>query len=127
MEEVKKNAKSLSLTTDMWASKANDSYMSLTCHYMTEEFTIASHCLGNSPFPETHTANNIYNKINAMMAKWGKEDIASSMTVYIVTDNARNLTAAINKTDWYAVQCFAHTLQLTINDAKKENSVPDVI
>ncbi|KAJ8867100.1 hypothetical protein PR048_032962 [Dryococelus australis] len=52
----------LSLTSDLWTSRANDSYISLTCHYLDECFNMTSYVLGNSNFPGEHTGASIYCK-----------------------------------------------------------------
>lgn len=62
-----------------------------------------------------------------MVNQWGLEELTNTMPVYFVTDNARNLKAAINLSLWIPSQCFSHTLQLVIIDAKKETNVGDVI
>ncbi|KAJ8886660.1 hypothetical protein PR048_012872 [Dryococelus australis] len=47
--------------------------------------------------------------------------------VYIVTDNARNLKSALQRSTWHQVQCFAHTLQLAVTNAKKEHNIDDLL
>lgn len=117
---------SLSLTTDIWTSKSNEPYISLTCHYMTQEFQLINRCLGNSHFPGTHDARSIHKKLLEMMAMWDLDTLSNTVPIFIVSDNARNYTSALARTAWSPLQCFAHTLQLAIADAKKDD-VPDVI
>lgn len=115
----------LSLTCDMWTSRANDSYISLTCHYITEDFSMQRHVLGNSNFPGSHSAIAIHTKLNEMLSEWGLSDV--TIPIYIVTDNARNIVAAVNKSNWESVSCMAHTLQLMIVDAKKQTPGLDAV
>ena len=43
----------LSLTTDMWTSRAGDRYISLTAHYITEYFELCHQNLNMCHFPDT--------------------------------------------------------------------------
>ena len=43
--------------------------------------------------------------------------------VAVVTDNAANIVAAIRLNGWKHVPCFAHTLNLIVQDALKANPV----
>ena len=46
------------------------------------------------------------------------------VTVFISTDNARNVTAAVRQLpSWIHIRCFDHTLDLGIKDAKKGEKV----
>ena len=50
------------MTTDIWSSRANDSYVSYTFHYIIDngcEFMLKSHLLEVHNFPESHTRENI--------------------------------------------------------------------
>ena len=43
----------LSLTTDIWTSRAGDRYISLTAHYITEYFELCHQNLSMCHFPDT--------------------------------------------------------------------------
>lgn len=125
MNEVK----SISLTTDSWVSKATHSYTSLTCHY-AKKFEYKSYILGNVMTEEKHTAVNIRQLLSTKTAEWeipGPEQSDGRIKVYIVTDNARNFTAAFENTNWTHRQCFAHTLQLAIKDGKNQSDHVDEV
>lgn len=111
---------SFAFTSDMWTSRANDSYISLTCHFLTPDFTMKRYVLNVRHFPEKHTGNNIAGALNALCEEWGIP--TEKYKLYIVTDNGRNIRAAVKKLKWCERSCFAHTLQLAINDAKHQCS-----
>lgn len=67
-------------------------------------------CLGNDHFPGEHTATRILEKLMLMASAWDLEHIDAEIPVYMVTDNAQNLKAAINQSNWESVSCFAHSL-----------------
>ncbi|KAL1485948.1 hypothetical protein MTO96_031647, partial [Rhipicephalus appendiculatus] len=109
---------SLAFTTDMWTSRANQGYISLTCHYMTKDFAVKAFTLACCHLQESHTAVNIEACLTEIVKEWSLD--LSSMPVYVVTDNGRNIRAAVRQMEWIPIQCLGHTLQLAIKDAKEE-------
>ncbi len=51
------------------------------------------------------------------MEEWGGFKVSCC-----VTDNASNMTLGIEKTGWNHLPCFAHTLNLVVQDAIKNDS-----
>ncbi|XP_064468660.1 zinc finger BED domain-containing protein 4-like [Ornithodoros turicata] len=99
---------------DMWTSHANDSYISLTCHLMTVDYELRRYTLATRHMTKSHTALNLSSMLQELCSEW---HIPSSVTAFIVTDNGRNMRAAVMQLPWKERACFAHTLQLAINDA----------
>ena len=64
--------------------------------------------------PGRHTADHLADKMNGAVEQWGLED----RVIACVHDNAANIVAANNpnRVNWISIACFAHTLQLAIND-----------
>ncbi|KAL1465900.1 hypothetical protein MTO96_043061 [Rhipicephalus appendiculatus] len=108
-----------SVTTDGWSSRPGDSYVSFTCHLLDEEFSLRNYQLACRHMPEGHTSENLKNVLLDLAEEWG---LPQGIPVFIVTDNARNFLGAALRTGWLSIQCFAHTLQLCINCAKKDTS-----
>ena len=115
-----KCVRSLSFTTDGWTSHSNESYISLTVHYVTEEWKLRHITLNHEYSKDQHTAANLNNLIVRLIEKWS---FCKHIPMYFVTDNAPNLVAAIGKVSdgytWKHLRCVAHSLQLAIVDAKK--------
>ena len=63
--------------------------------------------------PERHTALNIAERLQDCISEWyiDKERVSA-----IVHDNASNITLAVQNLGWQSVPCFAHTLQLAVNN-----------
>lgn len=61
-----------------------------------------------------HTADNFVEKLNQAVESWG----LTGRVIACVHDNARNIVSANNPTrvSWHSVPCFAHTLQLAVNN-----------
>lgn len=126
---------SLALTTDGWSSCNNQSYVSFTAHFVNEDLLLKEFCLRVAPFDESHTAINLAQAITNEVRTWttpdkkidsstsdGSQsqaaDIPRKIPIYVVTDNAANIASAVrNYTEYMHVPCFAHTIQLCLNDA----------
>ncbi|KAK0147692.1 Zinc finger BED domain-containing protein 1 [Merluccius polli] len=95
--EVQK-AVSVSLTADMWTSINTESYLGVTCHYI-------------SPQDEMTTYANV-----ELLEEWG----ITSKVHCMVTDNAANMALSVNLQNLYHLPCFAHTLNLIVKKAVEE-------
>ncbi|KAH8033749.1 hypothetical protein MRX96_031268 [Rhipicephalus microplus] len=104
----------VTFTRDMWTSRANESYVSFTCHLLTPSFRMKRFTLNTRHMAVRHSAENIVQMLVEMCAKW---EIPDGCRKYIVTDNGHNIRAAVRRLPWTVRACFAHTLQLAIHDA----------
>ena len=84
----------VSLTTDGWSSVAGDPYLSLTAHYIDENWKLQMKCLKTEYHPESHTAINVANFIRGAIDDYG---LRLGNIVSITTDNAANMVAAIRR------------------------------
>ncbi|XP_013884939.1 zinc finger BED domain-containing protein 1 [Austrofundulus limnaeus] len=56
--KVEKEVRSVvhyALTTDLWTSRVTQPYMSVTIHFISEDWTLCARCLQTAYFPEDHT------------------------------------------------------------------------
>jgi len=112
------------ITTDAWTSQmTNDSYITVTCHYIDEEWRTRSVILATRATEERHPADNMRNFIRGVLEEYGanREDI-----VY-VTDNASNMKAAFRGDLW--VGCAGHNLNLVLSHGLqigKESNEPSL-
>ncbi|KAH8021161.1 hypothetical protein HPB51_012556 [Rhipicephalus microplus] len=104
----------VTFTGDMWTSHANESYVSFTCHLLTPSFRMERFTLNTRHMVVSHCAENIAQMLVEMCAEW---EIPDGCRRYIVTDNGRNIRAAVRRLPWTERACFAHTLQLAIHVA----------
>ncbi|KAH7963474.1 hypothetical protein HPB52_021241 [Rhipicephalus sanguineus] len=113
-----KGLESLAFTADMWTSMANEGNVSLTCHYMTQDFAVKMFTLARCPLQESHTAVNIQACLTEIVKEWSLD--ISNMPV---RDNGWNIRAVVHQMEWIPLECLGHTLQLAIKDAKEEMPV----
>ena len=106
--------KAFSFTTDIWSTDVcNNAMISLTAHWITETFTRKSAVLHVQSFPESHTGTNICAMFTVMFERW---QIERENVHIIVHDNAANMVKAKANGGYSDLGCFAHTLQLIVNE-----------
>ena len=106
---------SISFTTDLWTSQhAIQSYLAFTAHWLDESFQRYSAVLNCKYMEGKHTAENIEAELKQIIDEW---KIPVGKIHAIVRDNGRNIEKALRDAEFPAIPCFAHTLQLVVNDA----------
>lgn len=105
-------ASKVALTTDSWTAKMTESYVTVTYHYITEDWRVTTVVLLTRSLPGQHTADYLAEKLKEAVEEWGLE----GKVIACVHDNVRNITAANDpiRMTWHSVACFAHTLQLAV-------------
>ena len=89
----------------------------ITAHYITDTWELKPAILETFDFNSEHTADNISSELLRVITQWNIE----SKIICIVTDNASNMVAAINKTPWQHLPCFAHSLNLVVQGSITRN------
>lgn len=117
-EEVKrrlKTASAVGLSTDAWTSRAVDSYVTMTAHYLDEKWIPQILSLSTVGVVEKHTAQHLREIIRDEIFTWSLTDKISG----VVHDNATNIVKAMEELqiteDIMSIRCAAHTLQLSLN------------
>ncbi|XP_041654041.1 E3 SUMO-protein ligase ZBED1-like [Cheilinus undulatus] len=113
-------AQHVAFTTDLWTSNTGHPYMSLTAHFITPAWEMKAACLETAFLPEDHTAENIKQAFNNLIAEWGIDQTAE---VCVMTDNATNMKAAFKSLPSNWISCFGHNLNLALGKALKINQL----
>ncbi|XP_065323357.1 zinc finger BED domain-containing protein 4-like [Gordionus sp. m RMFG-2023] len=116
----------LSFTVDIWTrNSGGDSHISLTCHYINQNFQQINRVLNVKTFNESHTAINIAQILDEIINYWG---IKKNKLHLIIRDNAPNITLAMKNGKFQRVSCFAHSLQLVAQAAiLSQRSIIDML
>ena len=104
-----------SLTTDNWTDGMNNrNYLGVTLHYV-QQFKQLSCVIGLVQMEESHSSVNLAKTLESVLEFWG---INKDRITTCVTDNAANIVKAVDLLIGKEkhVGCFAHTLNLTVND-----------
>ena len=112
----------VSVTTDSWTSRATKSYVTITVHYISDNFTMHSKILQTRELDESHTGENIGQVLRNAATEWG-------ISMHgITTDNASNMKIAAKSAGIpIHLGCFAHTLNLASNKAVEVRSVNQLL
>ncbi|XP_063222172.1 E3 SUMO-protein ligase ZBED1-like [Bacillus rossius redtenbacheri] len=103
-------ADAVTITTDGWTSVKNESYISVTAHYINKDMELHSCLLECFNYDDKHTAVNVAEELRRVTHEWGID----RKVVAVVSDNAANMVAAVNLTGWTHISCFAHNLNLIV-------------
>ncbi|KAJ4943232.1 hypothetical protein JOQ06_005737 [Pogonophryne albipinna] len=123
LQEQIRTAPAVCLTTDYWTSNTTTSYMSVTCHYITD-FKLRSNLLDCFVVAESHTSQNLAQELSRVAKEWGIQDKIAAC----VTDNASNIVKAVNDIlKWNHVRCFAHLLNLTVRSSVHQTEIQALI
>lgn len=109
------------LTTDMWTSRATEAYLSITAHFVDDDWKKQSYVLETTCLLGQQTSDSIGVEIKRMTDEW---DITAKVHA-IVTDNSPDMIAAVEKAGFAHFPSFAHTLNWVVIDAI--NSTPDLL
>jgi DNA-binding PucR family transcriptional regulator len=117
VQEKMDSVKSACITTDCWISRNVDSYLAVTAHYITEDFSLNSVLIGFSLITGSHTSENL-----AENEEHDRKFKLSNKILIAVTDNASNIKKAINShhLQWKHFGCYAHTLNLIVQDSLED-------
>lgn len=107
------NQMSISLTTDFWTSRACDSYITITFHFINDTWDLQSYTLKIYKVIGSHTGEKNASELKEVSVQW---NIEKKITCAI-TDNASNMALAIRITTWQHLPCFAHTLNLIVHES----------
>ena len=112
------SASSLVLTTDMWTARTTEAYLTLSGHFIDQDWQMQSCNLATVHVAVQHTADNISELLTKITDEWG----ITSKVYAVVTDNGANMVAAVHKTCWKHIPCFSHTLNLIVKDSIKADT-----
>ncbi|CAH1447886.1 unnamed protein product [Lactuca virosa] len=118
------------LTSDLWISITIDGYISLTAHFIDENWILQKRLLNFSDMPPPHNGISLSEKVYSMLADWGIEGKLFSITLdnASVNDTFVNILklqlnvrkALIKDGQFFHIICCAHILNLIVQDGLKE-------
>ena len=113
------SAHEMVLTVELWSYRTDQPYLTVACHFVDRLGSHKSHTLETTRCVDDPTAVNIVQQLLSIADVWGiKEKIHT-----LVTAKLPNMKEALANTRWTYMPCFAHTLDLAIKEAMKDESV----
>ena len=111
-ELLRSGANTINITTDLWTSRRNDSYIGVTISWLDQELKLYEALIGIKLLPSPHTSENIKNSLKSILGEWNLKEKCFAAT----TDNAANIKKAVflMNNNVIAIGCAAHTLHLSV-------------
>lgn len=114
------------ITTDVWSSCTNLRYLTITLHWINEDWNMTQILLDMVPLHERHTERYITEKVLETITYYN----ISARIISAVTDNAANmdvfrrtlceiLQSQYGNLSFEHVRCAAHVLNLAVSDSMK--------
>ena len=126
LTELIKDVPFISLMTDIWStSLTNESIISMTAHWVNESFNRLSAVLHAQKIEGSHSGIAICHMLEAMLDIL---NISKERVHLVLSDNAVNMKKALREACLRGQGCFAHSLQLVVNDGTlSQRSVIDTL
>lgn len=115
------NIENVALTADMWSNESMDSFLTVTIHFFNKDI-LKSYVLTTCDVPTSHTSENLAEIMSNLLTEW---KILGKISA-IVTDNGPNMVKMCDLLGIRHMPCFAHTLNLTLDDSLKLSQVEDI-
>lgn len=108
------SVKSVCITTDCWSSSAQDSFIAVTAHFIDDDFKFEPVLLECCLMQGSHTSVALAEELRRITDKFAVTD----KVLIVVSDNAANIKGAVvNELKWKHFGCYAHTINLIVEDA----------
>lgn len=115
VEGALQSAKRVALTCDGWTSRATESFVTITAHFIDDHWDAQTYVLQTRVMYDSHTGAHMAEVLKKAADEWKLNDKDPA----VVTDNAANMSVAVEITGYLHVRCFAHILNLAVQRALK--------
>lgn len=119
-QTIRDQAKSVSLTLDLWTAKNRQGFLGITCSFINNSFELHEYTLDIAYVRYPHTSQHILETLEEVLKEWNIRELVFTAT----TDNGSNVKKAIldmKNVNW--LRCTAHTLQLVVGKGMKSAEV----
>lgn len=115
------SADDIVLTCELWSSRPEDSYLTVSCHFVDGYGNLGSHMLNTTSLLGDDSAANIQNQLSAVMEAWGINEKVHS----IIRAGIPQLKGV--KTKWLHMPCFADTLNVIFKYLMSNDELSSVL
>ncbi|XP_065130356.2 zinc finger BED domain-containing protein 4-like [Paramisgurnus dabryanus] len=116
---VENAGNSITFTTDCW-SGSTEALMSLTAHFIDENWNRVQTVLNVKAMSGSHTGEYIGQMFLTMLEEW---NIDTQRVLLVLRDSGANMVKGMRLAEMPDLSCSAHTLQLIINDGLSSQRV----
>lgn len=131
MRENMMSSKGVSITLDAWTSNGVP-FLAITAHYIDRDYCLKSNVIAFIHAPQAHSAANIDVIVSEVLNEYFPDDswITEQKIYCATTDGANNMTCFGKnpfRKGFSWVRCFAHLLNLTVQESLAELAVEDAL
>ncbi|XP_042070641.1 E3 SUMO-protein ligase ZBED1 [Haplochromis burtoni] len=110
LETAVSAAPAVALTSDGWTSRATQSYLTVTAHYIDPEWQMKN-CVLQTRLVESHATDDLAKGLSEAVEDW--KLVRPNVTISVTTDNAKNIVNAVTAAGLGPqIGCFAHTINI---------------
>ncbi|MQL75254.1 hypothetical protein Taro_007636 [Colocasia esculenta] len=120
----------VTLTADIWTSSNMVGYISLTCHFVDDDWRLQKKILNFLSFEYPHSGEEIYKTIKKLLVDWNLDKRLCSIVLdnalsndkfvrELIKDLSLNMSLLLDG-EFFRVRCCAHILNLIVQDGLKE-------
>ncbi|KAI5433299.1 hypothetical protein KIW84_020542 [Lathyrus oleraceus] len=124
----KSDCNRVALTTDCWTSIQNQNYLTLTAHFVDNEWNYQKRIISFTVIPN-HKGDTVGRKIEEVLRDWGIRNV-STITVDNATSNdvavaylhrkISTMNGMMGDGKCFHMRCAAHILNLVVNEGLKD-------
>jgi len=103
----------ISIDFDTWTSIANQSYITVNCHALTNDWELLCFNLETNLIEESHCSLYLKKLIDEILDNFDLE----FKTKFCIHDNAANMNLIVELLGVQDIRCFAHTWDLALKEA----------
>ena len=101
------------IATDIWTSASTSSFLTVTAHFLNEDYALKCYVLVTLELTANHTGGYLATVLKDVFEKWG----IMSKLVAVITDGAPNIKSVVNILGVAHLPCIAHLLNLVVQHA----------
>ncbi|XP_039667941.1 uncharacterized protein si:ch211-152f22.4 [Perca fluviatilis] len=115
------SADDIVLTCELWSSRAEDSYLTVGCHFVDNRGSLKSYVLKTTSLFGEESAAHIIHELSAVMEAW----CVKGKVHCVVRAGMPQLKEV--KAAWTHMPCFADTLNVVFKDLIKDEELSNVL
>ncbi|XP_058777231.1 zinc finger BED domain-containing protein RICESLEEPER 2-like isoform X2 [Vicia villosa] len=124
----KSDCNRVALTTDCWNSLQNLNYLTLTAHFVDNEWKYQKRIISFAVIPD-HKGGTVGRKIEEVLKDWGIRNVstitvdnatANDVAVTYLKKKIANMNGLMGDGECFHMRCSAHILNLVVNEGLKD-------
>ncbi|XP_034555580.1 zinc finger BED domain-containing protein 1 [Notolabrus celidotus] len=120
LRSILPSADNMVLTCEAWSYRAEDSFLTVSCHFVDNLGKLRSYMLSTICLFGDQSADNIENHLCAIMEDWGLKE-----KVHCVVSAILPKLKGVRK-NWMDMPCFADTVDMIFKDLMREDELSGV-